>query len=180
MWAAEFAKTPLLERVCGADLLPALSQMAWKNGIPVFLLGGEPGAAVSAAQKLENLYPGIAVDHHSPPFGYASSPGAMRAIERAIAQAPRAIVFVGLPFQTEELSVELIQRFPDYWFVGVGAGIGFLAGQYPRAPLWMQRNGLEWVYRLMLEPRRLFRRYIINDALALRMMLASAVKRFSQ
>ncbi len=97
-------------------------------------------------------------------MGFEKNPQQQAEVRRVIRAHNPHIVFVGLGFPKQDLLVrELRREFPAVWFVGCGAAIVMLAGEVSRAPCWMQRFGLEWAYRLVMEPRRLFRRYIIED-----------------
>ncbi|PZG03146.1 glycosyltransferase [Nonomuraea aridisoli] len=165
VWAARLLGRPVPERVTGADLLWSLSGLAARRGWPVHLLGGPPGAAAGAASTLSRRFPGLRVSGVSaPPYGFdATAEGRARVRREVVAARPR-IVFVGLGFPRQDrLADELREDLPDAWFLGCGAAIAFAAGTLPRAPEWMRRAGLEWAFRLACEPRRLTRRYLVND-----------------
>ena len=164
LWAARLAGTPLPGRVAGSDLIWSLSEAARDRGLTVFLLGGNPGTADRAAERLRETYPGLkVVGTHCPPFGYERDPDALRAIDEAVGRAQPDIVFVGLPFPKQaHLARRLRGVVPAAWMLCVGVVFSFVVGDIPRAPAWMQRIGLEWVWRLVHEPRRLFRRYVVQ------------------
>lgn len=164
LWAAQLAGTPLPGRVAGSDLIWTLSEAARDSGLTVFLLGGNPGTADRAAEKLVEAYPGLSiVGTDCPPFGYERDPDALRAIDEAVGRAQPDIVFVGLPFPKQaHLARRLRGVVPSAWMLCVGVVFSFVVGDIPRAPVWMQRIGLEWVWRLAHEPRRLFKRYIVQ------------------
>lgn len=177
LWAAKIKQTPLKERVAGSDLVWSVAREAAANSIPVVLLGGNVGAADRAADRLRDIIPGISVTAYCPPFGFEKDPAALRSIEDAVAASPNSIVLCGLGFPKQErLMSSLHQRFPRHWFLGVGASIDFIAGDFKRAPKWMQRVGLEWFFRLIQEPRRLFRRYLIDDTPFLFRLLAHSYR----
>jgi N-acetylglucosaminyldiphosphoundecaprenol N-acetyl-beta-D-mannosaminyltransferase len=164
--------------VAGASLIFTLSEAAAASGKSVYLLGGEPGVPARAAAALRRRYPGLLVAGvHSPPFGFEREPGEIEAIAARLARAQPDIVFVGLGFPKQErLIAAVAPALPAAWFIGCGAAIPFAAGALPRAPHWMQPLGLEWVHRLISEPRRLFRRYLMDDVpFALRLLLTSAL-----
>ncbi|OLB82234.1 MAG: glycosyltransferase [Actinobacteria bacterium 13_2_20CM_2_71_6] len=174
VWASRLAGTPLPERVAGASLVWSLSRAMAADGRSVFLLGGEPpvGAARAAAALLA-AYPHLRVSGVSPAYGFESTnfPG----VREAVRAAAPDLVFVGLGFpRQEEVISRLRPDLPDAWFLGCGMAINFVAGDHRRAPGWMQRNGLEWLYRLGSEPRRLAGRYLRHDAPYAARLLANA------
>ena len=163
VWASRLQGTPLPERVPGSNLISSLSGAAGARGRSVFLLGGDIGTAEGAARALKQKFPAVIIaGTHFPPFGFQNSPKEMSAIIQALSEAKPDIVFVALgsPKQ-EKLIARLRPILPAAWWIGVGNSFSFLAGHVRRAPLWMQRIGLEWLHRLMQEPRRLFKRYLI-------------------
>jgi N-acetylglucosaminyldiphosphoundecaprenol N-acetyl-beta-D-mannosaminyltransferase len=165
VWASRLAGMTLPERVTGSDLAWSLPEAAAQAGLSVFLLGGNPGVARSAATRLEKLCPGLGrVSFHCPPFGFEDDPREMERIRAALSDARPSLVLVGLGFPKQERLIRALRpRMPEMWFVGVGISLSFLAGEQPRAPAALQRLGLEWLHRLCHEPRRLFRRYLIED-----------------
>jgi N-acetylglucosaminyldiphosphoundecaprenol N-acetyl-beta-D-mannosaminyltransferase len=178
IWASRLRGDPLPERVAGASLIFTLSEAAAASGKSVYLLGGEPGVPARAAAVLGRRYPGLMVAGvHAPPFGFDRDPGEIEAIAARLARAKPDIVFVGLGFPKQErLIAAVAPGLPAAWFIGCGAAIPFAAGTLPRAPRWMHPLGLEWTYRLVSEPRRLGRRYLVNDVpFALRLLLTSAL-----
>lgn len=162
--AARLAGTPLPERVAGSDLIWTLSEAARDAGLSVFLLGGDPGTADSAAAALTGRYPGLDIaGTHFPPFGFDADPDALEAIDAALARAAPKIVFVGLPFPKQaELAERLHDAMPHAWYLCVGVSFSFVSGDLTRAPQAVQRLGLEWLWRLSQEPRRLFKRYLVH------------------
>ncbi|MER6507821.1 WecB/TagA/CpsF family glycosyltransferase [Nonomuraea sp. NPDC001636] len=165
VWAARLLGTPLPERVTGADLIWSLSELAAARNWPVYLLGGPPGVAELAADELRSCRPGLKVAGvHAPPYHFDdTAEGRERVRRRVVAARPR-LVFVGLGFPRQDLLIaELREELPQAWFVGCGAAIAFAAGTVQRAPRWMRRAGLEWAFRLMSEPGRLARRYLVDD-----------------
>jgi exopolysaccharide biosynthesis WecB/TagA/CpsF family protein len=164
VWVARLLRTPLPERVAGASLISSLTQAA-AGKLSVYLLGGPPGIARSAAEALRRENPSLRVaGTYSPPMGFERDPGEFAAAIAAVVDATPDIVFCGFGFpKQEEVIACLRQELPHAWFLGCGAALSFTAGALPRAPRWMQRAGLEWLHRLLVEPRRLFRRYIVHD-----------------
>ncbi|MBN1946770.1 MAG: WecB/TagA/CpsF family glycosyltransferase [Bradymonadales bacterium] len=182
LWAARLQGTPLPERVPGSDLIWRLSGAAASRGLSVFLLGGAPGTARAAAEVLRSRYDGLRIAGTCcPEPGFENDPTRMEAIKGALLAAVPDIVFValGAPKQ-ERLIVELRGLLPGCWWIPVGISFSFVAGEVSRAPKWMQRSGLEWVHRLFQEPRRLARRYLLEDLpFAIPFLWSAALKRCS-
>jgi N-acetylglucosaminyldiphosphoundecaprenol N-acetyl-beta-D-mannosaminyltransferase len=175
LWAARILGSPLKERVTGASLIFSLTEAAARHGRSIYLLGGRPGVPDKAGEMLRRRYPGLVVaGADAPPPGFDQAPSALDAVQRRVAAASPDIVYVGLGFPKQErLIARLAGALPGTWFVACGAAIPYAAGAFRRAPRWMQRAGLEWVFRLLSEPRRLFRRYIIHDVPFAAWLLAS-------
>lgn len=163
--ASRLLGDPLPERVTGSALIHTLSAAVLAQGGGVMLLGGQqPDVAQRAAERLEDSNPEGTVSHHYPPFGFEESEQHLEVIDSLIRAHEPDVVFVGLGFpKQEELAQALHAEHSSTWFVGCGGSIAMLAGDVPRAPLWVQRMGVEWLYRLYREPVRLFRRYIVHD-----------------
>ncbi|MFC4058456.1 WecB/TagA/CpsF family glycosyltransferase [Planomonospora corallina] len=180
VWAARLLGTPVPGRITGADLIWSLSEAAAFYRYPIYLLGGPPGAAEQAAVRLVDRYPGLTVAGvDAPPYGFEDSADEYGRVREAVMAAGPRLVFVGLGFPKQDrLIAELREDMPGTWFVGCGSAISFAAGAVRRAPEWMQRSGLEWLFRLLCEPGRLARRYLADDLpFALRMLSLSLLKR---
>ncbi len=164
VWASRLAGAPVPERVPGSDLVLSLPEAAAKAGVRVFLLGGDPGVAAAAARRLEDLYPGLGtVDSYCPPLGFEHDSAELARIKATLREASPVLVLIGLGFPKQERLIRWLRaELPRAWFAGVGISLTFLAGDQPRAPAVLQRLGLEWLHRLCHEPRRLFRRYLIQ------------------
>ena len=178
IWASRLAGNALPARVPGADLIWSLSAAMAGAGRSVYLLGGEPGTAVQAEEVLRERFPDLKLAGHlSPSFGFDTRPDEYDAVCDEVVEAVPDLVFVGFGFPKQERVIaRLRQRLPKAWFMGCGAAIGFVAGVHSRAPGWMQESGLEWVHRLALEPRRLVRRYLVDDAPFAVRLLAGGVR----
>lgn len=171
LWAARLAGRPLVERITGSDLIYSLSRAAAANGWPIYLIGGgpaqdgRPAAATLAGDRLRSRYPGLDVaGAYTPAAEFDAIADDIEVLCKELAKAEPKIVFVGLGFPKQErLIARLIPHLPGAWFVGCGAAIPYAAGELRRAPGWMQRTGLEWVFRLASEPRRLAGRYLRRD-----------------
>lgn len=164
VWASMIQGTPLPERVAGSDLVSSLSAAAGGAGRSVYLLGGNPGAAEGAAEVMRERFDGLTVSGWDcPPMGFEKDEQAMRAIRDKLVEASPDIVYVALgsPKQ-EELIDRLRSDLPGAWWMGVGISFSFLTGEVERAPMWIRKLGMEWFHRMMQEPGRLFRRYMID------------------
>jgi N-acetylglucosaminyldiphosphoundecaprenol N-acetyl-beta-D-mannosaminyltransferase len=164
LWASRLKREPLPDRVAGSNLIWSLSHAAAYRGASVFLLGGEPGTAEAAARRLTTASPDLEVrGSECPERGFENDPERVFALARRVAETSPDIVFLGLPL-TKQLALarELRRQLPKAWLIGVGVSFSFVSGHIHRAPRWVQRVGLEWVHRLVQEPRRLFRRYVID------------------
>jgi len=180
VWASRVIGDPLPERVAGSDLIRSLSAEAAARGLSVFLLGGDPGAADAARDRLQAEFPALRVAGvRCPPPGFERDEAELAAMADQLERAAPAIVFVGLGFPKQEALIDWLRpRLPHAWFLGIGIGFSFLSGDVRRAPGWMQRSGLEWLHRLVQEPSRLYDRYV-RDGLpfAARLLLWSLLAR---
>lgn len=161
VWASRLLGNALPERVAGSDLTPRLIAQAQRMGHRIFLLGASPEANAQAAARLRKNYPRLEIaGHFSPPYRPLAEMDHDEIVCRVRAAEPD-ILFVsfGCPKQ-EQWIARHYQQLGVPVCLGVGATIDFLAGRVRRAPFWMRRCGLEWTYRLLQEPRRLFRRYL--------------------
>lgn len=153
LWAAKRCGTPLPERVSGVDIVELLCKRAAETGYKVFLLGAAPGIAGEAAYTLQQRYPGLTIagTHH----GFFK-PEESDAIVRKIREAKPDVLFVamGQPIQ-EKWIREHMEELQVPVSMGVGGTLDVLSGRVNRAPKWMQRHGLEWVYRLASNPRKI-------------------------
>jgi N-acetylglucosaminyldiphosphoundecaprenol N-acetyl-beta-D-mannosaminyltransferase len=173
-WASRWQRSPLPERVAGSDLIFELCAKAAQEGYRVFFLGGATGVAEEAARRLQARYPGLQVaGTECPPFRELTLEEQAALIARIrFARPDLLIIAYTMPNGERWLAANLAAvEVP----VGgnVGAAIDFAAGRIGRAPRWMQTAGLEWAFRLALEPRRLFARYARNAWFILRMVMRS-------
>lgn len=162
IWASRLLKQPLPERVPGSELVPALFDSFNQRGhLKVFLLGAGPGVAETAATNMKSTWPNIeTVGLYSPPMGFENDDAQCETILAKIAACQPDVVIVGLGAPKQELWVHrFCDRIDAQVALCVGATIDFLAGEKKRAPLWMQKTGLEWVHRMCSEPQRLVKRY---------------------
>ncbi len=163
VWASRLLGRPLPERVPGSDLVPKFFASCQERGreLRVFLLGAAPGVAARAARNIHERWPMVkVVGVYSPPLGFEKDPDENELILGRVMLTQPDLVVVGLGAPKQECWVaqhhgELAAKAA----LCVGATIDFLAGEKRRAPHWMQRLGIEWLHRMLSEPRRLVKRY---------------------
>ena len=167
LYASRFLGQPIGEKVSGSDLFPAFyRRYSQDETVKIFLLGGLNGVGETARQRInEKVGRNMVVESYSPPFGFENDPGECeRIIERINASGANVLaVGVGAPKQ-EKWIVNYRSRLTAIdTFFAIGATIDFEAGNLSRAPQWMSQTGLEWLYRLLMEPGRLWKRYLVED-----------------
>jgi len=164
VWLSRLKGQPVPQRVTGVDLVDRSCELAVRTGRSVFLLGAAPGIAAAAARTLQHRYPGLQVaGTYSPSFSEAAAEENDRIVGMIRDTAP-GFLFVALGAPKQDLWIRAQRdRLTVPVAIGVGGTLDILAGAVKRAPAWMQRSGLEWSYRLGQEPRRLWRRYLVND-----------------
>jgi N-acetylglucosaminyldiphosphoundecaprenol N-acetyl-beta-D-mannosaminyltransferase len=165
LWASCILGTPLPERITGSNLVWNLSEAAALRARSIFLLGGNGNAAAHSAEILQKHYPRLKIAGvYAPPRGFEERASEMHELLAKVQRAKPDIVYVALGSPKEDnLIQDLKYLVPSAWYIGVGISLSWVAGQLPRAPLWMQNAGLEWLHRLYCEPRRLARRYLVDD-----------------
>ena len=163
VWASRFLGNPIPERVAGSDIVPQLLAEAEQRGWRVFFLGGTTESVARAADNARAKHPWLQlVGSYSPPFEHLIEMDHAD-IARRVREARPDILLVAFGCPKQEKWIGM--HFRDAGVpvsIGVGATIDFIAGSVKRAPSWMRRTGLEWVFRLLQEPRRLFRRYALG------------------
>ena len=165
MWASKLYRTPIKEKISGSDLFPKLCKLAAERHYTMFFLGAREGVALKAAENLKRKYPGLdVVGCYSPPMGFEKNPEELDKIEGLLKDAKPHILIVALGCPKQEL---FIHRFRDKLNVPIsfclGATLDFEAGNIKRAPRWMANAGLEWLFRIYQEPKRMFKRYVLED-----------------
>ena len=178
VWLSRLMGFRDVEQVCGSDLMLAVCDrsVTVTRGYRHFFYGGAPGVAEKLVARLLSRFPGLqVVGIDSPPFRPLTPSEDQAAVERMNAAQPD-VVWVGLstPKQERWMAAHMGQLNASV-LIGAGAAFDFHAGLKRRAPRWMQRTGLEWLFRLMLEPRRLWRRYLINNPWFLGLILLQAL-----
>jgi N-acetylglucosaminyldiphosphoundecaprenol N-acetyl-beta-D-mannosaminyltransferase len=161
VWASRLLGNRLPERVAGSDLAPVLLKVAAEKKYRVFLLGATPDSVEEAASRLRSKHPSLIIaGSYSPPFNALLHMN-HEEIKRRVQEARPDILFVAFGCPKAEKWIGMHYRELGVPVVaGVGATIDFLAGRVKRAPRWMQKAGMEWIFRMACEPRRLFRRYM--------------------
>lgn len=183
VWASAISGSTLPQRVAGSDLVGKLAKMSADHGSSVFFLGGRPDSAEQAAKVLAGLAPSLKVaGWDCPPHGFEDDPDQMDRLIELLTEKNPGVVFVALGFPKQEIVINhLRSRLPKTCFIGVGGSLELIAGDIQRAPAWMQVMGLEWAYRLIREPGRLARRYLIHDLpFAVHLFSWAAVKRLKR
>lgn len=165
IWISKWYKTPIKEKISGSDLFPRVCQLAANKNYTMYFLGAAEGVADTAARNLMKKYPGLnIVGTYSPPFGFEKNEQEMNKIKTQIQDVHPDILIVGLgcPKQEKFMYYHCKELGVPISF-GLGASIDFEAGNIKRAPKWMSNHGLEWLYRFSKEPKRLFKRYFVDD-----------------
>lgn len=164
VWLSRLKGSPQVSRVYGPDLLQAMCAVSARKGYRNYFYGGAEGVASQLAESLCKQFPGLqVVGTDSPPFRALTEEEDRAAVERVNAAHPD-ILWVGLGAPKQERWMAAHQeKVNAHVMIGVGAAFDFLSGAKKQAPKWMQRSGLEWLYRLASEPRRLWKRYLINN-----------------
>jgi N-acetylglucosaminyldiphosphoundecaprenol N-acetyl-beta-D-mannosaminyltransferase len=165
VWGARLLGTPLKEKVSGSDLFPRFAPVAAQRGYRLAFLGGRPGAAQQSAEVLQRRCPGLqVVQVCCPRMGFECDEAENGKIVQAIRDSGADVLFVGLGSPKQELWIHKHRweyRVPVS--IGIGGTFEFISGQVPRAPRFIQKAGLEWLWRLVAEPRRMYRRYLMED-----------------
>jgi N-acetylglucosaminyldiphosphoundecaprenol N-acetyl-beta-D-mannosaminyltransferase len=179
VYAARLLGRPLKGRVTGVDLFQGLCCRAAEHGLGVFLLGGRPGAAEEAVARLKSNYPGLnVVGTCCPPHGFHLREEGLGVVAREIVAARPHILFVAFGAPKQEYWIyEQGLRLGVPLSIGIGGSFEMVGGMTRRAPRLLQAAGLEWLFRLALEPRRLWRRYLIGNAQFLMILLRQAFGR---
>ena len=165
LWAASWCGRRLKGRVNGTDLFEHLAAHAAARQYSLFLLGGAADASARSAQALQARHPGLCIAGvFAPPLGFEQEPQQNDAITAMIRASGADILVVGLGAPKQEKWIAAYGPACGVRFaLAVGFSFSFVGGLTPRAPRWMQRRGLEWLWRLSREPRRLWRRYLVDD-----------------
>lgn len=172
LWISKLYRQPIHKKISGADFVPVLCEMAEQEGFSIYLLGGASGITERAAVNLQQKHPALKIAGLcSPEYGFEKDEIQLKMIRDQISGAAPDILIVclGCPKQ-EKFIYENMGKYKAVLSVCAGATVDFLAGSVKRCPKWMSNVGLEWFYRVLMEPRRLFKRYFIDDAAIIRLV----------
>ncbi len=176
VWIAPWLDKPLPERVTGVDLVESICARAVIEKKSIYLLGATSSIVEILANRVQNKFPGLQVDYAD---GYFSSNDAATKADK-VRQSGASILLVGMGVPRQESFIEeQWERLGVGMAIGVGGSFDVLAGLRRRAPNWVQRLGLEWTYRMLQEPRRLFKRYLITNLQFIRCLFAEFVRQKS-
>ena len=163
VWALRALGIPHPSRVYGPDLTWKVCEMAARENIPVGFYGATETVLDRLTEELHTRFPSLNVAYrYSPPFRALSLLEEAK-VDEAIKDSGASIVFVGLGAPKQDQWIALRQGILPAVMLGVGAAFDFLAGTKPQAPIFVRRIGFEWLFRLLSEPRRLWRRYLIGN-----------------
>jgi N-acetylglucosaminyldiphosphoundecaprenol N-acetyl-beta-D-mannosaminyltransferase len=165
VWACKTLAGVQVPRIAGVDFIEDICRAGSARRLRVYLLGGVPGAATAAASVLATRYPGIEiVGTDCPPYHFEKQPETLRPVLERITAAKPHVLFVALGAPKQEYFIdEQIRPLQVPIAIGIGGSFEIICGKLSRAPRWMQRAGLEWLFRLRQEPRRLWKRYLIGN-----------------
>lgn len=172
IWVSKLHKRPVKAKISGSDLVPLLFERGAKKGYKFFLIGGKEGVAEKAKNNLEKNNPEIQiVGTYAPPIGFNENEEELKKINEMINRSKADIVIAcfGCPKQ-EKWIYENYMKYNAKISICAGATVDFLAGNIKRAPKWMSEHGLEWFYRFLQEPKRMFKRYFIDDIKILKLI----------
>lgn len=173
LWAARFTGSRLKGRVTGLDLLPFFSAVAAQKGYRMFFLGAKPGVGDYLAEQLARRHPGIQIcGTYAPPMMKTFTPEENEKMIGLVNRAKPDVLWVSFTAPKQDFWIyEHFHRLNAKVMLGVGGSFEVTAGLIDRAPRWMQRAGTEWLYRLIKEPKRLWRRYLLEAPQILSMLL---------
>ena len=166
MYVSRFLGTPIVEKISGSDLFPAFYNH-YKNdkSINIFLLGAQQGIAEIAQRKINSkVGRNMIIDTYSPPFGFEKDEAECQKILQLINSSGATVLAIGVGAPKQEMWIAKHRKYLHNVkiFLAIGATINFEAGNIKRSPQWMSEVGLEWLYRLLSEPRRLWKRYLMD------------------
>lgn len=164
VWLSRMMREPFPEKISGSDFVPRLLRVAAHKDWSVFFLGGAEGVAAKAAELTKREAPNLQISVHSPTYGFENDPVETAEVLQMVRDEKPNLLVMALGCPKQEL---LMRRWKDELAptvaIGAGATLDFIAGNVTRSPAWMSGAGLEWLYRLAREPRRLAHRYLVRD-----------------
>ena len=178
IWASRFLGNKIHERITGLDLLPKFIEAAYQNNQSMFFLGAKEGVAQLLKTKCETLYPGIKIlGTYSPPMAETFSAEENQKMVALINAVKPNILWVSLTAPKQDFWIAAhIDQLDVNIAIGIGGAFEVAAGLIQRAPFWMQSSGLEWLYRFLKEPKRLFHRYFMEAPLIFPIILKQKMK----
>ena len=165
IWISKWYGTPIKEKISGSDLFPKICKMSAERGYRMFFLGAAEGVASKAAKNLQRKYPGLQIaGTYSPKFNFEKDKCEVNKIIKIIQKSKPHILIVGLGCPKQELFIfNNKEKLGVPVSLGLGASLDFEAGNVKRAPKWMADHGPAWLYRIFQDPKRLARRYLLED-----------------
>jgi N-acetylglucosaminyldiphosphoundecaprenol N-acetyl-beta-D-mannosaminyltransferase len=178
VWASRLQGTPLPERIAGSNLIWSLTRAAEKQRRSIFLIGGTPFANLRTAQILKQDFPRLNLAGAiCPAPGFEEDSAELQRLAQAVVSAQPDIVYVALGSPKEDRLIDYLRaQMPRTWWLGVGISFSFVSGEIARAPRWVQRAGLEWLHRLVQEPQRLYKRYLLQGVPYACVLLGEALR----
>lgn len=178
-WASQFLGTPIVERITGLDVLPRLFSFATEKRFTIFLLGASPGVAEQLKLKMCGIYPELQVAGiFVPPFRPIFSAEENQEMISAINAVNPDIVLVSLTAPKQDIWIaENLEHLDTSIAIGIGGAFEVAAGLIKRAPIWMQKAGLEWFYRFLQEPKRMFKRYFVEAPVFIPLIIAQKLRK---
>ena len=166
IWISRLLKNPIKEKISGSDFFPKLCKICAENGYKIFILGAAEGVANKAAENLSKKYKGLKIcGTYSPPFGFEKNKEELKHIRLLISTTKPDVLAVSLGSpKGEKFIYSHLKEYGVSLSISIGATIDFEAGKVKRAPKWMANHGLEWLFRITQDPKRLIKRYW-NDAI---------------
>jgi N-acetylglucosaminyldiphosphoundecaprenol N-acetyl-beta-D-mannosaminyltransferase len=182
LWISRWYGNPIKQKISGSDLFPLLCKMAVDKEYTMYFLGAGEGIAAQAADNLMRRYPGLkVVGTYSPPFGFEKDEEEMKKIVKILKSAKPHILIVGLGCPKQELFIlHNREKLGVPISLGLGASLDFEAGNIKRAPKWMSEHGMEWCFRIVQDPKRMLKRYLIDDLAIFRLALKYKNRRFHE
>lgn len=173
VWGARFCGHDVPERIAGVDLFHSLLEMSARRKFPVFLLGAEQTVVKKTVERIESLYPGLVVAGFNDGYFWDDEEEVVNKVRASGAK----LLFVAITSPKKE---NFINKWKDQlgvnFVMGVGGTFDVVAGKVKRAPVWMQEWGLEWLYRVMQEPRRMWKRYLFTNSQFLWLLIKEKLK----
>lgn len=181
-WMCRLMGHPIKERITGPDLMECICKNAAKKKYRIFLLGAGSGVAQKCGEILQTKYPGLVIaGSYSPPFGFQDDEEEMLKIITLLKKSNSDMLFVGMGSPKQDIFIyENMNKYEIPVSFSMGAALDFLSGNIQRAPRWMIHCGLEWLHRISQNPKRLWRRYLIEDMVIVPMFLKEIFHKKSQ